>query len=371
MKPSARSNFLHNKHLAAACRVAVGLLFLFSGATKIIDPYGTALKIGEYLTAFGLGAADFMSSTASIVLVVIETALGITLVFNAFPRLSSLAAMLFMCVYTPLTLWLAIANPIADCGCFGDVVILSNWQTFYKNLIILLFVVPAWLFYRNRPLFEFSRRNVTIAVLAVAATLGFALRNLWFLPVIDTTPFKTGTNLREAAARQPAHTAVKMRFRNKVSGLEREFYSDDPAWWDESVWEYVETVTPSGNAERVKVTARDFAIYGSEGDATDMILSSKGEWVLLCAQDLGSLGPKEMKALAKEASEALGRGARVAVITSSPLGGADSTTLNGLTLPLYNMDITALQVLLRAKAGAVAINDGTIVSKQSIAGLVY
>lgn len=178
-------------------RLFVGLIFVFSGFVKVIDPLGSAYKFTDYFMALHL---EFLSSFAlvlAIIMSVAELIIGIALIFNLLPKLASWGVLLFMGFFTPLTLWLAVANPVSDCGCFGDALILTNWQTFYKNLIILAFVIFIFI-YRKRfkPAYNEFFQWILAGVFTIAATIlsVYCLRNL---PIIDFRPFHIGANIKE------------------------------------------------------------------------------------------------------------------------------------------------------------------------------
>ena len=119
-----------------ACRFILALVFIFSGFVKAVDPLGTQYKIQDYLDAFGWGGIfpEFIPFLISIMLGMVEFCLGVYLFFGIRRRIAPRAVALIMTIMTPLTFWLAIVNPITDCGCFGDAVVLTNWETFWKNV---------------------------------------------------------------------------------------------------------------------------------------------------------------------------------------------------------------------------------------------
>ena len=129
--------------VSVVTRLLLGLTFLFSGIVKAIDPLGTTYKIEDYLKAFGGFFTDLLplAEPAAFALITVECLLGICLVCNIQIRLVAWLSLLFYLVMTPLTLYLALKNPVSDCGCFGDAVVLTNWQTFGKNVVLLTLVI--------------------------------------------------------------------------------------------------------------------------------------------------------------------------------------------------------------------------------------
>jgi len=150
--------------MTQSARGLAGLIFVFSGFVKGIDPMGTAFKFGDYFTAFGIGFLDNLALPFAIILCLVEFITGMMLLSGSMIKLSSWMAALFMAFFTPLTLILAIFNPVSDCGCFGDAIHLTNWQTFMKNVVITLLVV-----------FVFIRRDDRRGTLSVKAALNFIL----------------------------------------------------------------------------------------------------------------------------------------------------------------------------------------------------
>ena len=128
------------------CRFLLALVFTFSGFVKANDPLGTVYKITDYLEAWGI--VDLVPNAlvylASMLMGMVEFTLGIYLLFGIRSRIASSLVLLLMSVMTPLTLWLAIENPISDCGCFGDAIVLTNWETFGKNIVLLLAAISVF-----------------------------------------------------------------------------------------------------------------------------------------------------------------------------------------------------------------------------------
>ena len=181
------------------CRLVLAVTFIFSGFVKAVDPLGTQYKIHDYLAAWGLAryVPDMMTLSASVVLSTVEFFLGICLLFAIRRRLVSKVVLALMAVMTPLTLWLTIADPVHDCGCFGDALVLTNWQTFWKNLILLAaaFVVFKWPLDMARLISE-SNQWIVMNYSALFILLIIAGRSLYTLPQFDFRPYHIGTDLR-------------------------------------------------------------------------------------------------------------------------------------------------------------------------------
>ena len=186
------------KSLVNVCRLILAVVFILSGFVKAVDPLGTQYKIQDYLEAMHLSGVvpDMITLAASMTLAGVEFCLGIFLLFAIQRRLTSRLILILMLIMTPLTLWLAIANPISDCGCFGDAVVLTNWQTFWKNVILL---ACAIIVARNaRLMFRFvTESNQWIVInYTILFILAIATWSLYDLPQFDFRPYKVGTDLR-------------------------------------------------------------------------------------------------------------------------------------------------------------------------------
>ena len=181
------------------CRLLLAVTFILSGFVKAVDPLGTQYKIDDYLEAMSLGGLlpGMATLGASIAQSAVEFCLGVFLLFAIRRRLTSRLILLIMAVMTPLTLWLAIENPISDCGCFGDALVLTNWQTFWKNVVLLVcaIVVALW----PKEMFRFVSKSNQWIVINYSALFILAISawSLYYLPTFDFRPYHVGTNLRQ------------------------------------------------------------------------------------------------------------------------------------------------------------------------------
>lgn len=186
--------------LANLCRLLLFVTFIFSGVVKLIDPRGTQYKIEDYAVA--LGVHEWMPSWTSLAialaLAMLEFYLGFNLFFGIRRRTTTRFALCLMLVMTPFTLWLALTNAVGDCGCFGDAVHLTNWQTFAKNVVLLLAAMIAACYYRMLTRFITERNQWLLSLYAMVFALFLGLYNIRHLPVIDFRPFSIGTDMPKA-----------------------------------------------------------------------------------------------------------------------------------------------------------------------------
>ena len=220
-------------------RLFIGIVFIFSGFVKVVDPMGFAIKFEEYFEAMGLTFLSEAALTFAILLSVAELLIGIALTFNLLPKIVSWAVAIFMLMFTPLTLWLALTNKVTDCGCFGDAVVLSNWGTFIKNVVIDVFVIIIFVNRKNyKSHYNIGFQWVLGIIFAISAFwLSFyCLRNL---PIIDFRPYHVGANIKEGMtvpeSQKDNITIYENTFIYEKDGVKQEFDSKtspvgDPNW---------------------------------------------------------------------------------------------------------------------------------------------
>lgn len=359
---------LKRTHIPDICRYILAVTFIFSGFIKTIDPWGTILKVGEYMTAFHFEWLLGWKVGLAIWLCAAELMMGCMLLFRVRLRLISVFSVLTMTIFTILTFILAVWSPLEDCGCFGDTIHLTNWQSFFKNLILFPMSVVMWWSERDRHFFPFSTLEgvLTVVFMTLAGTLGYWCYR--HLPIIDLLPFKEGVNIAEGAlAEQGDNLHSTVVCRNKNTGKEQQFEMDDTTWYDDSVWEYIDTRTEGGNSDRPTVSLSDFRIFDSSGDVTEQILSDSGVTNMLCLQNMDNLNDRIAMHFAKAIDCATANGNSVICLTSSALDSSPAfVEFEGRSVRCYNIDPTVLQVMMRAKAGMVTVENGTIVDKRAV-----
>lgn len=327
-----------------------------------MDPYGTVLKIGEYIGALQLHWAEPAATPLAVALIGLEMLVGVALVVGAAPRLTARVALVLNGFFALFTLWIAIANPVAECGCFGDVLHLTNWQTFAKNVVLVALSVVVLRGSTGRKGRVWS---AVVSLLMMCGVVALSIYSLILLPVVDRFPFGEGVNIAEAMADQRAEQMEQpfVVCHNLSSGEERKFSLEDKEWWNEEVWEFVRTESPT--YDDVRVSIRDFRLTSGSFDITDQILAMP-YCRLLCVEDVTSLSPEELTKLRRIGLDCVAKGDRVVVVTASPLRRAESLFPG---LEFCNMDAVALRALLRAPAGVVTLKRGVVMQKVSLASL--
>ncbi len=347
------------------CRIVLGAVFVFSGFMKCIDTWGTAQKVGDYLTAFGFHWLLGMKEVLAVALSSFELTMGLMLVFKVRPKLMSLAALLFMIGFTLLTLWIAIWNPLDDCGCFGEALRISNWNSFFKNVALLAMSVVVWRFNREGRYFAFTRKEILLTVLFLAISVITGTLVYRHLPPVDMFPFKTGMSLRkDILCTACMDDGTVLVYKDLETGHNTEFSLSDTEWHDSSKWEYVETRNAADDLTP-EMLEEDFALYWGDINMAAEVVGYKGNTVLIVIRNKGAAGEKCMARI--ETYLAGQQDARKIVITEKKSGfsSGESVLIGGEEVPVLSMEPKPLGFLLRADAGIVTVKDGIITGKKN------
>jgi uncharacterized membrane protein YphA (DoxX/SURF4 family) len=345
-------------------RFIIGILFIFSGFVKCVDPTGTAIKMEEYFVAFGTGFLVPWSMTFSILMCGIELLVGLMILFNTRMVWGIWAAVALMVFYTPLTLWLAITNKVTDCGCFGDAIKLNNLETFLKNVavdIFLVFLLSGSK--RFNPTASKKLQTVLVAAMAVAV-FGFEAYNLVRLPVIDFMPYKVGTNIPQSMI-IPEGAPQEQReylFIYEKDGVQKKYTMND---LPDSTWKFVDRKEGKLIQKGYVPPIHDFMITTSEGfNVTDEILTTPGETYILTIASLKEANPERFTEINRIAEEAISKGHRfIAVSSSLPEEYEQFKQKTRATYPIYLMDGTTIKTMIRSNPGLMMIDAGTILKK--------
>lgn len=354
--------------LTHLCRILFASTFIVSGFVKSIDPWGTALNVGNYLAAYDMEWLNDYAIYFSIWLCGAELMMGLMLLFKVRIRLISIFGLCSMLFFTVLTFLSATFIPIEDCGCFGDVLKLTPWQTFAKNLALLPMIVVVWWRYRPDKILKMSRLEGLLTVLFCSLSMGVGIYCYCHLPLFDFLPYREGVNIAEAmeeARTRQAESDVVLVYRNRRNGRLREFSLDDKAWHNEQKWEWVETRVLEDNPDRVEPTILEFNVASRRGDVTDSLLSIRGRLYMLCTSNVGNLKEEIAESLCGVIERAVEERASVVCLTSDENAAEVVSFADSPAIDCFSIDAKTLKTMLRAEAGLVVLHDGVIEEKQN------
>ena len=358
-----------------AARILFGITFVFSGFVKAVDPIGFAYKIEDYLIAFQLIPFIPLALTFAVALILVELLLGVFILLGLYRKLSTAMGVLFMAVMTPMTLYIALKNPVEDCGCFGDALVISNWDTFYKNIVLVLLAVLLLVYHKRiKPLFTNKSKGLVVGFVFLFSLL-FCLYNIFYLPIMDFRPYKVGVNIAEQMENDVSNGDVYENiYIYEKDGVEEEF-TEDNFPWEDSTWTFVdyqsklikEGEKPLIDEFYITAYAKDGAgAFVKGGDITDDILTNKVVLfvVSLSLDDAREKGMKQIIALADYAAD---NDIELLVATSSEAAAIEQWHREwGNPKVGYGlMDELTLKTIVRSNPGLLLLNEGTIVGKWS------
>lgn len=350
----------YEKPALVLCRLLVGGLFIFSSFTKGVDPLGTKYKMLDYFAAYHIEWLNEMALVLAMAMILAEFIVGICLFTNIFSRLAVLGATLLMVFFTITTLFDALYDVVPDCGCFGTAVKMTNWQTFYKNLVIDAVLLP--LIIHNKKLGNKLawRTEFWIAVFYAAVFLGFEIYNYRHLPVVDFMNWKIGNQMKQEGCEEQR---IYLIYKNKATGETKEYLSPDYPWNDSvwmSEWEFVDQRTEGGNAYI------GFTAYDADGeDVTEMILSTE-KLLMFTSSDLGNIDEGEWSDMEEIVQTASKEGFNVIWITEAQPETIDSLrNIYPFVDEVYYGDELEIKTIVRFNPGLIYLDDGLVIDKWS------
>lgn len=355
------------KIAAEIARVIVGALFVFSGFVKSIDPLGTAYKIGDYFHAFGLEFFDILSLPLSIALSTVEFLVGLLLLLGIFRKFTATLALLFLSFMTALTLYLAIENPISDCGCFGDAWVISNWGTFFKNIVLLGCSIVLFVYCRQ--LTVLIPRNHAFFTLFICTIypIGLSLYcTVWGLPLIDFRPYKIGATIPLYTEQQQTYEPqFETTFIYEKDGVQKEFTIDNyPA--NDSSWVFVDAITVEKNQD-LNLPKEQFILMDEDGeDVTEEILTSPDFTFLLISPNLRRANDSRADLINDLYDYSADHQYKFYGVTSSGNEEIEKWEANtGAEYSFLKADEILLKTIIRSNPGLLLIKDQKILYKWS------
>ncbi len=348
-------------------RTVVGLTFILSGFVKAIDPLGTQYKIQDYLAAIppSLSLPDMLTLLMSVSLSMVEFTLGAFMLTAISRRVTARLTLLFMVVMTAVTVWIYIADPVKDCGCFGDALTLTNLETLLKNIVLLaLAALVAW-----RPTHIgrlMSRSNqMLLGQMLMVTPVALSFWCLYDLPLIDFRPYHIGADIKAGmeipeGAEQPVFDTT---FIMEKDGERREFTLDD---YPDSTWTFVDSKTVTVKEGYVP-PIHDFSITAADGeDITDMVLGREGYTFLLISPDLDKADDQNFGDIDQIYEFCQDNSIPFYCLTASTEKSQQHwQNITGAEYPFCMTDATTLKTMIRSNPGLMLLEKGVVRGKWS------
>ena len=349
-----------NKVLLPAARYIVGLLFIISGLIKVNDPVGTQIKLEEYFEVFASDISGVFhvfvpwALFLSVFLSVLEVVLGVALLARFKMRLTTAVLLAMIVFFTFLTFYSAYFNKVTDCGCFGDALKLTPWQSFTKDIVLLVLILYLFL---NRNKFDkaetgfagFSGAAVAISALLCTALAWYAIEHL---PFIDFRAYKEGNNIGQLMEpSEPFRYSYVMMKEGKTYEFEQY-----PAATEGYEYKEIKLLNPEAQP-----VITDFGVWNNEGDISEEVL--QGNKLLVVIHTVNKTEEESLSAI-KELVAGLGEEVEALVVTSSDEASFDAFRHESqLAIPYYFGDATLLKTMIRSNPGLILLQDGTVRKK--------
>ena len=356
------------KMIVNLCRIIVAVTFIFSGFVKAIDPIGTQYKLQDYLGAIGMAGIlpNWTLLAVAVFLAAIEFCIGIFLLFAIQRRLISKLTVAFMAFMTIVTVWIVVADPVKDCGCFGDALHLTNTETLIKNIVLL--VCSLAIMYRPLAMFRFVSKsnqwivtNYTIVFILVSSGL-----SLYYLPIFDFRPYHIGVNIPRGmeipkGAKLPQFNTTFIMEKN---GQRKEFTLDN---YPDASWKFIDSKTVQ-TSEGYIPPIHDFSITDNKTglDLTNSVLSHKGYTFLLIAPHLETADDSNFGDIDRLYEYAQSYDIPFYCLTASTTKAIKRwIDLTGAEYSFCITDEAVLKTIIRSNPGLLLLKDGTIINKWS------
>ncbi|MFA5850392.1 MAG: BT_3928 family protein [Bacteroidales bacterium] len=351
--------------LRAIARLIIGLTFIFSGFVKIIDPVGGGLIIGEYFKIIGIGSFPFLYQTMGVALSATELLLGISVLLGLKMKISCRVVLVFMTGFTLLTLVLAIFNPIHECGCFGEALILTNWQTFLKNVFLLIFALV--LYFQRDNFIPIAPRNWEWGFMGVYAVLVILLSVYSYkhLPLIDFMDYNVGADIKEklSMSRSSEGPTLETTLIYKKDGKVREFTINE---LPDSTWTFVDSRTKTTSSEPLEGVI-NFAISDREGNyVTDSLISIDGPLFITSVYNFEKLAGSDIVNIKLLNTKLKDLDLKHIILSGSSFMMMDSLNRDSLDIKIFYTDAKTLLTMNRSNGGLIYLNDAVVTKKWSV-----
>jgi uncharacterized membrane protein YphA (DoxX/SURF4 family) len=338
------------------------MVFVFSGFVKGIDPMGSAIKFTEYFEIFHLSWLESAALVLSITLSTAEFLIGVALLIGLRMKVTAWAALLFMSFFTVLTFYSALANPVTDCGCFGDALVITNWQTFYKNIVLIGFAIVIFV-YRNsyipyaKPAYEWMLAGMFTLISCFISVYCYE-----HLPLMDFRPYHIGTHipskmvLPEGAMADEYKTVLLYEKNGVVKEFSIENYpANDSTWkFKDSKSELVKKgYTPPIHGFSITTKANE--------DITQQVLADTSYSFIFISEKAEKVKPELWQTIQKYHQFAVSGNHKFYILTSSLTDITDKLKVqHNLSFDFHYSDQTTLKTIIRSNPGLMVLKDGVV-----------
>ena len=370
--------------ITGICRTLLGLVFIFSGAVKAIDPLGTVYKIEDYLKAFSGIFTDLLplAEAAAWGLIILELLLGVCMILNVRTQWTSWISLLFYSVMTPLTLYIALTNPVSDCGCFGDAVVLTNWQTFWKNVVLILLAIMLVALRGSIRSLWVWWMECLIALLTILAAMAFMAWTNNHLPIKDFRPYKIGNHIPTLMEypEDAEPDQYEISFVYAKDGIEQTFTLENYPKGD-STWTFVRQVSKLIK-KGYEPPIHDLEIMNVDyEDITWDILESEEPVTLVVMYDLAKADKEQISKieqlynaeLQRSCAELLNSDEVALNNTMYILTGSSTNEIITFSMEhpalsdcICTCDPVTLKTIVRANPGVIVVQNGVVIDKYNI-----
>lgn len=338
------------------CRLVLGATFIFSGWAKAVDIWGVVFKVEEYIHALTLDFPRPIIIVLATGLTILEFSMGFMLLLGCFRRWVTYGYVAFMTVMTTLTCWIFISDPVSDCGCFGEVLVISNGATFLKNIVLL--ALSIFLLGRNAKVASLiaPRLQWMAAVATCAYALFLAVYGFNIQPLFDFRPFPIGTKLTEN------HTTAELIFIYEKNGERHAFNADS---LPDDDWTFVERREGKGN----KTNTADLVVFDADGDGNSIRdIVDDGKVIMLVVTEPRRHGISRIRMANRLYQKVKEEGGEMIALVATSEGEEWARAVHA-QYPVYTAEDTDLKMLVRGEAALVFLNDYTILWKRNLASL--
>lgn len=338
-------------------RILVGGLFIFSGMIKVNDPVGTAIKLEEYFDVFSNDIAEFFiyfkpfALGIAVVLVVSEVVLGVMLILGVKLKQTVWALAVMILFFTFLTFYSAYFNKVTDCGCFGDAIKLTPWESFSKDIILLIMISVLFVYKKELPEKTLKWAGIS-AVLTLVICLGIAFFAIQNLPLVDFRAYKNGVNI--PLNMQPSAPLQYIYVMKKGEQI----FEFDQYPTDES-YEFVEMVLQNPD-DLPKIS--DFAAWNEEGDQSDFLF--EGNKVIILSSNMAKMDDSNLDKLTALIADLEGTPVDVIFMAAATQEEIDAflSRQNWSVIGLQ-ADATVVKTIMRANPGVMILKEGMVMEK--------